>query len=195
MDRLQRNLFCAGPVPAEPKGRSPNFPPPPRLDPAGVTGHLRKVLEGCRITFTPVRGCSATVAEYITGARVLETETCELLPDQQCWPGLGAGLVPYQLECMNPEHAVIFFQSKHNPFIDYEELKKLWKSRSRSDILIRLHGVTDKRSGNVFPRFGAHNIIPHARIPEEGTNYHFTDFAWNRKWFMLWFRVWEINGK
>ncbi len=147
------------------------------------------------VTFTPVRGASATVAEYITGAKVTATETCELLPDQQCWPGLPHGKVPYILQCLNPEHAVIFFQSKYNVFIDYNELKKLWAARSRSDILIRLHGVTDKRSGNIFPRFGVHNIIPHGKIPAEGTNWHFMDFAWNRKWFMIWLRVWEINGK
>jgi hypothetical protein len=147
------------------------------------------------ITFTPVRGCTPTVAEYITGAKVIETAECELLPDQKCWPGLPEGKVPYILECLTPQHAVIFFQSSQNVFIDYEELKSLWKGRSRSDILIRLHGVTDKRTGNVFPRFGAHNVIPHERIPSWGTNYHLTDFAWNRKWYMLWFRVWEVNGK
>lgn len=147
------------------------------------------------VTFTPVRGCSATVAEYITGAKVLEWTDCELLTDQKLWPGGELGQVPYRMECLNPEHAVIFFHSKWNPFIDYNELKKLWAKRSRSDILIRLHGVTEKRSGNVFPRYGAHNIIPHTRIPKEGTNWFFGDFAWNRKWFMLWFRAWEVKGK
>lgn len=147
------------------------------------------------VTFTPIRGCSATVAEYITGAKVIAWTVCELLLDQKLWPGGDLGQVPYIMECLNPEHAVIYFQSKQNPFVDYEELKKVWAKRSRSDILVRLHGVTEKRTGNIFPRFGTHNIIPHDKIPLAGTNWHFGDFAWNRKWFMIWFRVWEEKGK
>lgn len=147
------------------------------------------------VTFTPVRGCSATVAEYITGGRVLAWAKCELLADQKLWPGGGLGMVPYIMECLNPEHAVIFFQSSQNPFIDYEDLKAMWAKRGRADILVRLHGVTEKRTGNIFPRFGTHNIIPHEKIPKEGTNWFFGDFAWNRKWFMVWFRAWEEKGK
>jgi hypothetical protein len=149
------------------------------------------------LTFTPKRGFTPTVSDYVTGAKVLKWTDCELLPNQQCWPGGKAGQIPYIMQSLDPDRAVIFFQSKWNPFIDYKgELVKLWKPRGKTQILIRLHGVTEKSSGSAIPTFGSHNIIPHHLIPVEGTNYHLLDFAWNRNWFMLWLRVQELlKGK
>jgi phage terminase large subunit-like protein len=147
------------------------------------------------LTFTPVRGFSATVSEFVTGATVVEWTPCDLLPHQVHWPKGRPGMVPYVLECLNPTEAVIFFQPRHNPFINYQALVDQWQPRGAAQILIRLHGVTQKTSGSAFPTFGAHNLIPHARIPEQGTNYHLIDFAWNRMWFMLWFRVCEFKGR
>jgi len=147
------------------------------------------------VTFTPVNGYNATVGEYVTGATVREWVDCEQLPQGQHWPGGAPGKIPYIMDCLDPQYAVIFFQSKWNPFIDYGELLNLWKGRGPKQILIRLHGVTDKSSGNVFPRFRTHNIVPASKIPKEGTNYRILDFAWHRRWAIIWMRVLEIKGK
>jgi len=151
------------------------------------------------VTFTPVNGFSATVGEYVTGATVAAyTDTSmEDLKVTKNWPGLEPGQVPYILECLDDSYGVIFFQPEWNPYISFEELRKLWKNRSSKDQLIRIHGVTRKTSGTVFPRFGKHNVIPHDSIPpaSEGTNYHVTDFAWHRNWAMLWARCTEYKGR
>lgn len=148
------------------------------------------------LTFTPINGFSPTVGEYLTGASVERWADCHALPDFKCWKGGAPGKVPYIMRCLNPTHRVIYFQPIQNPYIDYDNLLGTWAGQSRETILIRVHGVTAKASGNIFPRFGAHNIVEPEAIPKENvTDYHYVDFAWNRKWFMLWFRVWELKGK
>jgi hypothetical protein len=146
-------------------------------------------------TFTPIYGYNNTVGEFTTGGTVEEWTHCELYPDLKHWPGGAPGKVPYIMRCLDPQSGVIYFQPKWNPFISYQRLVDTWKVRSSKDALIRLHGVTQKTSGSLFPRFASHNIIPAAQVPAEGTNYHLVDFAWNRNWFMLWLRVAEHKGK
>lgn len=147
------------------------------------------------VTFTPIHGLNPTAADYLTAAEILDWIECELLQEQVCWPKGKPGQIPYIAESMGGDRAVIWFQSKWNPFIDYEELVRRWKPRGAPNILIRLHGVTERSAGNAFPRFGKHNVIAHEHVPKEGTNYHLIDFAWDRNWFMLWVRAWECAGK
>jgi len=126
---------------------------------------------------------------------VLKWQICEDVPQQKLWPGGQAGRIPYILECFRPRHHAIFFHARHNPYIDYSDLRSKWITHSTDQILIRLYGITRKTGGAALAKFGKHNIIPHDKIPAHGTNFFFVDFAWNRNWAMLWFRVCQIGDK
>jgi phage terminase large subunit-like protein len=151
------------------------------------------------VTFTPITGFTPSIGEYFNGATVTAWRDCEHVP-QFKWPGGKAGQVPYMMDCLRDDYAVIFFSARDNPYIDWEELVKIWKDKPTQDVLIRLYGVTQKSSGSVFPRFGKHNIVGHDKIQDEfkknpPTRYHVIDFAWNRNWCMLWAGVQRIKDK
>lgn len=147
------------------------------------------------VTFTPIYGWNSTVADYVTGAKVEEYCDCPLFPTEQLWPGLPVGKVPYIMRCLDSSRAVIFFQPRWNPWIDYQSLVQLWQHRGRVNILIRLHGVTTKTTGGKFPKFGRVNIVPADRIPSSGCDYHFLDFAWQRPWAQVWIRVKRVADR
>lgn len=107
------------------------------------------------------------------------------------------GRVPYRMECLHPRRKIIFFQPKWNPWLPgaYNSVLDKARTLSRDKALIRVHGITNRSVGNKFPKFGKAHIIPADKIPKEGTNYHITDFAWNRPWAMIWVRVQRISDK
>lgn len=147
------------------------------------------------VTQTPIKGYTQTVAEYLAGARVTEWADCDFYPNQQLWPGAKPGRIPYKMQCLNPQHHVMFFHSKNNPYVPYEDLVSAWKDKGTANVLCRLYGVTSGVSHAKFPRFGAHNIIAHEKIPQKGTNYHVVDFSWQKPWAMLWARVQRVSDK
>jgi hypothetical protein len=147
---------------------------------------------------TPINGFNMTMGRYVDKGRVVAW--IDAVPDPeflagQLWPGGEPGKVPYVMESSDPRYAAIFFDPRQNVFIDFRELYELWARSGKETKLIRWHGVTLKKVGNIFPGFGSHNVVKHEKIPEEGTNYHLIDFAWDRPWFMVWVRVWEHKGK
>ena len=141
------------------------------------------------VTQTPIKGYTQTVAEYLNGASVKHWVDCELLPGQKLWPGGKPGMVPYTMGCLNKDHGVIFFQPSQNPYIPYDQLVSAWRDKGSLNILCRVYGVTSGMSNCKFPRFAAHNIVPHDKLPAEGTNYHVLDFSWSKPWAMLWARA------
>jgi hypothetical protein len=146
------------------------------------------------LTFTPVEGYTPTVGDYLAAAKTRRYKPAELLPGENV-KGVPAGHMPYIMECVHPKRAIIFFFTEFNRFNPYDEMKRELKTESTSKIKMRAYGYPDRAKGNVFPKFGNHNIVPASKIPKEGTNYHYCDFAWARNWLMLWFRVWEYKGK
>jgi len=146
------------------------------------------------ITFTPVEGYTPVVAEYLSAAAVEESLRSELLPGENV-KGCPPGHMPYVLRCTHPKRKVIFFFTEFNRFNPYDELRTQLLTAPTRDKKIRAYGWPDRAKGNVFPKFGAHNIVAPEAIPAVGTNYHYIDFAWDRNWFCLWLRVTEMKGK
>lgn len=146
------------------------------------------------ITFTPVDGYTPTVGDYLAAAKPVKSLPSVLLPGENV-KGVPAGEMPYVMECVHPKRAIIFFFTEFNKFNPYAELVKTLETVSTREVKIRAYGYPDRAKGNVFPMFGAHNIIPKSKIPKEGTNYLYLDFAWGRNWVLLWLRVWEVKGK
>ena len=78
------------------------------------------------ITFTPVRGYTMTVKEYLAGARVVESRPAELLDQDNIHvPGCKPGEMPYILEARSRSAAIICFHSLWNPFGGYENIVKM----------------------------------------------------------------------
>lgn len=147
------------------------------------------------VTFTPVRGYTQTVAEYLNGATVTKWAPCSLIPDKKLWPGGKRGMVPIEMDCLHPRRRVIFFHPENNPYIDFNSLVEAWQDKGQNAILCRVYGLTTGVSNCKFPRFGRHNIIAPEKIPNEGTNYMVVDFSYTKPWCILWARVREVAGK
>lgn len=141
------------------------------------------------VTFTPIQGYSMTVKQICDGARVRQWRPSALLPDTVNVAQGPPGHMPYIMEPVNPNWRVIFFHSDMNPYGNYPELVKECAGKDKSFVAVRAYGYTEKTFGDVFPLFGAHNIVEPDRIPIEGTNYTIADPAGARNWFLLWIRV------
>jgi hypothetical protein len=94
---------------------------------------------------------------------------------------------------------VIFFFTEINAFSPYEELVREVGTESTGRIKMRAYGYPDRAKGNIFPKFGHHNIAPLPKVEEmlhqPGTLYLYADFAWARNWLLHWFWVTEFKGK
>lgn len=151
------------------------------------------------LTFTPVKGYTPVVGDYLAAAKVAEHLPSELLPGENV-KGVPAGRMPYIMECVHPNRAVIFYFTEFNLYNPYAAMKKELATESTSKIKMRAYGYPDRMAGNVFPKFGNHNIVKKERVWQmmrdyPGTIYHYCDFAWARNWFMLWLWVSEYKGR
>jgi hypothetical protein len=151
-------------------------------------------------TFTPVRGYTPVVGEYLSAASVEEQRVSELLPGDNV-KGCKPGHMPYVMRCTHPRRAVIFFFTEFNKFNPYDQMKKVLEKATTTEKKMRAYGYPDRSKGNVFPKFGAHNIITRAKFIEitggwrNCTMYLYIDFAWDRNWYLLWLAVHERKGK
>ena len=144
------------------------------------------------VTFTPVEGYSATVKEYLQGARTILDCEAELLPKRG---GKGLERVPLHQECTARHAAIFYFHTKNNPWAGYERLKVELAKQPREKILCRAYGVPTKATATSFPRFRENvHVVPADKIPTAGTNYLFCDPAGNKNWFMLWARL-DADGR
>lgn len=142
------------------------------------------------VTFTPVTGYTQVVKSYVAGARILRSRPASLLPAERInVPGCPAGQMPYVLRCHRPACAIICFHSDLNPYSPIDQMAKTLAGRSPHEVKIRAYGWAESLQGSQFPRFGEANILPHDKIPADGTNYMAMDPAGARNWFMLWLRV------
>jgi phage terminase large subunit-like protein len=146
------------------------------------------------ITFTPKQGYTPVVGDYLSASRIVKTLPSELLPEENV-KGCPRGHMPYLMHHATRDAAILFFHTAHNAFNPKEELARQLKGAPTPQVKMRAYGWVEKSVGNIFPKFGAHNIIRPDQVPAEGTNYHVIDFAWARNWAMIWLRVTEHKGK
>jgi hypothetical protein len=134
------------------------------------------------LTFTPIFGHTETVAQYLDGARVLESRNAELLDGEK---------VPTIMECKNINGTVHFFWSEDNPFGGYDRIKETLKGKPKSEILVRAYGIPTKSATTKFPKFNtAVNVIKPEDIPtKDVTRYCVIDPAGSKNWFITWIAV------
>jgi phage terminase large subunit-like protein len=142
------------------------------------------------ITFTPVEGYSPTVAEFLSGAAVMESEVAPLLPQSRilvrdCPPGH----MPRVMRCLNPSRRVHFFFTSDNPFNSYEEMRKKLEGSTEMRIKERAYGWPEKQQGNLFTKFSSVHIVQPDRLPPRVARYRSIDPANSKSWFIKWYAV------
>lgn len=153
------------------------------------------------ITFTPKEGYSATVADFLDGARTIEEEPAELLPifgpptdpqNPKSAPVVGYETVPRVKQCRRKSRRVMYFHTKDNPYGNWDGLKKDLADGKPDVIRITAYGDVRKAWAAKFPKFrDTVHILPLSAIPKKGTWYHVCDPCDTRNWFMTW---WLVSG-
>tara|TARA_R110002020_G_scaffold13482_5_gene48621 strand:+ start:882 stop:2540 length:1659 start_codon:yes stop_codon:yes gene_type:complete len=147
------------------------------------------------ITFTPVRGYTMTVKEYLAGARVVESRPAELLDQDNIHvPGCKPGEMPYILEARSRSAAIICFHSLWNPFGGYENIVKMLDGKTTEEIKIRAYGWAERLEGKAFPRFieNVHVVKPED-VPTKGTRYCSCDPGGTKNWFIKWYIIDDLD--
>jgi hypothetical protein len=144
------------------------------------------------VTFTPVEGYTATVADYMNGATTLEESPAELLLSPKT--GLPEK-VPRVQQPVRDNSRIVYFHTADNPFGNYPSMRVVLAKSNRETILCRAYGVPTRSRVARFPRFrDSVHVVDAQRIPEPGTNYCIVDPCSGRNWFMIWVRV-DIRGR
>lgn len=145
------------------------------------------------LTFTPLHGYTLVVKDYLSGAKILETKESPLLPGKNV-PGCPPGTMPFRALARQGRSGVVWFHTQLNPYSSWEQMQKTLKGRSSYDVKIRAYGWAESTAGSQFPNFGDHSVVPHEKVPIQGTNYMVIDPAGARNWFILWVRV-DAQGR
>jgi hypothetical protein len=150
------------------------------------------------ITFTPVTGYTATVSQYLNGAKIIQEVPAELLPKRGKDGELsGFEMVPRVMQPVRPDARIIFFHTQDNlfPLNNYESMKMQLSGGTREHVLCRAYGFPLRSRTARFPKFRDQvHVVRAADIPKQGTNYHIIDPCSGRNWFMIWVRV-DIRGR
>jgi phage terminase large subunit-like protein len=142
------------------------------------------------VTFTPIEGYTATVKEYLTGAKTLTAVDATLLPKFNEVDGekqiCGYEQVPV-VQLGRKERPAIYFHTSENPWAGWERMQQELRNETREKILCRAYGVPTKSINNRFPLFSDDvHVVRHDLIPTGGTRYHFIDPCSGRNWAMIW---------
>jgi hypothetical protein len=141
------------------------------------------------VGFTPVEGYTPTVKEYLDGATTIEECPAPLLPRYKNGNLIGLENVPRIQQCTREKARVVYFHTADNPFGNPEAMETELRGSNRERILMRAYGVPTKAKLSMFPKFRDQvHIVPHDKIPKDGTCYHFVDPGEGKTWAMLWVR-------
>jgi len=170
------------------------------------------------ITFTPVKGYSATCKMFQDGAEAVRESIAYLCPkdegsplddlaleleDCMAWvegrsgqPPIPEGrkfeTVPRVLKCAEGggNRAVVFFHSSDNPYGNPSAVSEMIKGKPRWFVRERFYGVANKTMAGRFPRFDPKvHCLSEEDIPKEGFNVLVCDPSSGRNFYMVWFRV------
>jgi hypothetical protein len=141
------------------------------------------------IGFTPVEGYTPTVKEYLDGATTIEDCPAPLLPRYKNGNLVGLESVPRVQQCVREKARVVYFHTADNPFGNPEAMETELAGSNRERVLMRAYGVPTKAKLSMFPKFRDQvHIVPHDKIPKDGTCFHFVDPGEGKTWAMLWVR-------
>lgn len=138
-------------------------------------------------TFTPMRGYTPTVAEVMDDAITKESSPASLLD------GI---MMPVVQKCLRGNAYIVFYHSEHNPFSNFERLRRDLKGQPEHYIRKIAYGYPTKSMTAMFTTF---DTAVHVFDPEEEkydfkntklwTTYQFIDPAGTRAWANIWCSV------
>ena len=139
------------------------------------------------LTFTTLKGWTPLINELLRGAETTKTRYSSLLNMD----------LPIEQNCKTWDSCKIFYWwTEDNPFIDSQELVKMYKNRPLEDKLARLYGVPTNSQYGKFPKFKRNvNVIPHGELPFikdpsiKVTRYFVTDPGGTKPWVAAWYAV------
>jgi hypothetical protein len=141
------------------------------------------------IGFTPVEGYTTTVKEYLDGAKTIEEVDAPLLPRYREGNLIGLEQVPRIQQCTREKSRVVYFHTADNPYGNPEAMETELRGSNRERILMRAYGVPTKARMSMFPKFRENvHVVPHDKVPGDGTVFHFVDPGEGKTWAMLWIR-------
>lgn len=141
-------------------------------------------------TFTPVRGITPAIKEFLGPApKILEHAAAELLPKVRV-PGCPTGHMPVVAEPYFKKSRAVWFHLGANPFGNYTQgVIELCEGKSQEYVECVAYGYARNTAGNAFPQFGQWNVVDDSDLPERGTNFQIVDPAEVRAWASVWVRV------
>jgi hypothetical protein len=138
-------------------------------------------------TFTPVRGITPGIKQFMGAGRVLESAPAELLPKARI-EGCPRGHMPTvaQPDFHRPARA-LYFHLGANPFGTYtEDVRKLCEGKAEEFIERIGYGYARDSVARAFPGFTGVNVVPVSKLPAKGTLYQFTDPHGTRPYASMW---------
>lgn len=145
-------------------------------------------------TFTPVKGITPAIKQFLGQARTLESFPAELLAGRVNVADCPLGHMPFIQEPTTPRSRAIYFFTQMNPFGDYYRQVRANLTNKTTEMVERAaYGYARDTVSRAFPNFGAVNIVKEAALPVRGTNYHIIDPAGTRNWAQAWVRVTADN--
>jgi hypothetical protein len=146
------------------------------------------------LTFTAVKGYTATVKTLLIGATDVLRVPATLLPKHDAeGRQIGFEEVPRVQQGRDPDMKIIYFHIFDNVFGGIEEVVNTAKGIGKDAVLLRCYGVPTKQIGAQFPTFrqSVHVITKDQveKLAGTGTNYHYVDPCSGRNWFHIWARL------
>jgi hypothetical protein len=138
-------------------------------------------------TFTPVRGITPGIKQFMGTARVLESAPAELLPKARI-EGCPAGHMPTVVQpAFHRASRAVYFHLGANPFGTYtQDIRDLCSGKSEEFIERIGYGYARDSVARAFPGFTGVNVVPVSQLPAKGTLYQFTDPHGTRPYASIW---------
>lgn len=141
-------------------------------------------------TFTPVRGITPAMKEFVGQTpTILRDQEAPLLPQARV-PGCRPGCMPRAAIPRFSRARCVWFHLGDNPFGNYNQSVKAACAGKSTDYVERIaYGWARDTIARAFPHFGNVHIVKRNELPAVGTNYRVADPADVRPFFVIWVRV------
>lgn len=168
------------------------------------------------LTFTPIKGYTATVASFLEGSVPALESPAWLLPKDGGKPDVARALmrerfamedsrlvvarpslppdrgfqqVPRVMRCADPSRAVVYFHSSDNAYGNPAGVVDRVLARGEGFIKERFYGMPTKSWSARFSVDEKVHVVKPPAVPALGTNFMVSDPSSARNWFMLWLRA------
>lgn len=141
-------------------------------------------------TFTPIRGITPTIKQFLGQPRILKEAPAELLPKARI-EGCTVGHMPVVVQpAFHRPSRGVYFHIGSNPFGDYtQQVRELCEGKAEEYIERIAYGYARDAVGRAFPGFTGVNMLPVKDLPAIGTIYQYTDPHGTRPFASIWVLV------